>query len=254
LVRMWNATGHGPALALAQRVGDFLLAHMVDGSRLARVYNDGVTKLDGTVEDYAFVAAAMFDLGEATFESRYWDVGARLIAAVRERFYDGDDGGRFYLTAKDDPEPLIHRPESHHDGAMPSGAAVAIEGLIRLGYLREDRDALAIAERYLTRRLSSGALGPLGAARLLGALDLFLHAQCVVITDGADREQLLSLARATYAPTRLLVGPWATPEIVSGKVALAGRATAYVCRGPVCSLPVTEGAALQERLASPAGQ
>jgi uncharacterized protein YyaL (SSP411 family) len=95
LVRAWQATDHAPALALAQRVGDFLVAHMIDGDRLARVYKAGATKLDGTLEDYAFVAAALFELGEATARTDYWQAGARLTAAIRARFYDPEDGGRF---------------------------------------------------------------------------------------------------------------------------------------------------------------
>ncbi len=250
LVRAWNATGQPAALALARRVGDFLLTTMITGDRLARVYKAGATKLDGTLEDYAFVAGGLFELGEATLDARYWDAAAALIGAVRARFYDPTDGGVFYLTAADDPEPLIHRPESHHDGAMPSGAAVAVEGLIRLGYVRGDADALAMAERYLERRLVSGALGPLGAARLLGALDLFLHAQCVVVTAGAGAGELRAAARAAYAPTRVMVGPWAAAAVLAGKDA-GVTARAYVCRGPVCSLPVDDPAALAALLAAP---
>jgi uncharacterized protein len=34
----------------------------------------------------------------------------------------------------------------------------------------------------------------------------------------------------------------------AGKDQVAGRATAYVCRGPACSLPITEAEALKEEL------
>ena len=244
LVRAWNATGHEPALALARRIGDFLCARMIDGDRLHRVYKDGATKLDGTLEDYAFVAVALFDLAEATLERAWWDAGARLVDAIRARFHEPGDGGVFYLVAHDDPEPLIHRPESHHDGAMPSGAAVAVEALIRVGYAADDRGALELAERYLVRRLGSGALGPLGAARLMSAFDLFQHAQCVVVTDGAGRDALLTAARRAYAPARMLLGPWAAASVLEGKTAAKGTARAFVCRGPVCSAPVDDPAAL----------
>src|SRR5262249_49262714 len=45
LVRAWNATGHAPALALAERVGGFLRDRMITGERLARVFHDGALKL-----------------------------------------------------------------------------------------------------------------------------------------------------------------------------------------------------------------
>ncbi len=251
LCRAWCATGHALALALAVRVGDFLVDRMITGDRLARVWTRGLGRLDGTLDDYAFTARALLDLAEATGDARYWQHGARLLAAIRARFYRADDGGIFYLTADDEPEPLIHRPESHHDGAIPSGAAVAVAALIRLGHVAGDDEALAIAERYLTRRLGSGALGPLGAASLLAALDDLLHAQVVVITDGAGRDALLTAARGAFAPTCMLAGPWAAASVLDGKVAAGDRARAFVCRGPVCSAPVDEPAALAALLSAP---
>ncbi len=251
LCRAWSASGHAPALALAMRVGEFLREAMIDGDRIARVWKAGVRKLDGTLDDYAFTAVAFLDLAEATGDRAWWDTGAALLAAVRARFWDAEDGGVFYMTAHDDPEPLIHRPESHHDGAMPSGAAVACAGLVRLGHVSGDAGALEVAERYMARRLGSGALGPLGAARLLAALDDDLHAQVVVIADGEGADALRAAARRPYAPARMIAGPWASDGVLGGKTASGGRARAFVCRGPVCSAPVTEPDALRDLLAAP---
>ncbi|HVK78686.1 MAG TPA: thioredoxin domain-containing protein [Kofleriaceae bacterium] len=248
LVRAWSATGHAPALALAVRVGEFLRRDMIRGDRIARVFKAGTSRLDGTLDDYAFTGLALLELAEATGERTWWDAGARLLGAVRARFYAPDDGGVFYMTPHDDPEPRIHRPESHHDGAMPSGAAVAVAGFIRLGHVAGDADALAVAERYLARRLGSGALGPLGAARLLSALDDLLNAQVVVIPDGDGRDALLAAARRPYAPARMIAGPWAAPAVLDGKTAVGGKARAFVCRGPVCSPPVDAPDALRELL------
>ena len=244
LVRAWNATGEAGALALARRVGDFLIDKMMTGDRLARVWKAGTAKLDGTLDDYAFAGKALLELAEATGEARYWQRGAALLGEIRARFYADDDGGIFYLTASDDPEPLIHRPESHHDGATPSGAAIAVAGFIRLGHVAGDDAGLALAEKYLVRRLGSGALGPLGAASLLSALDDLLHAQVVVVPEGAGREELVAAARRAFAPTRMLAGPWAAASVLDGKAAAKGAARAFVCRGPVCSAPVEDPAAL----------
>ena len=251
LCRAWSASGYAPALALAVRVGDFLLREMIDGERLARVWKAGARRLDGTLDDYAFVARALMDLAEATLDARYWQAATALVRAIRARFYEDGDGGVFYLTPHDDAEPLVHRPESHHDGATPSGAAVAVACLVRLGHVSGDDDALAIAERYHARRLGSGALGPLGAAALLSALDDLLHAQVVVITEGEGREALLEAARRAFAPTRMLAGPWASAAVLEGKTADGARARAFVCRGPVCSAPMTEPDALRRVLSEP---
>jgi uncharacterized protein YyaL (SSP411 family) len=251
LCAAWRATGHAPALALALRVAGFLRDRMIRGDAIARVHHEGATKdLDGTLDDYAFCGAAFLELAEATGDRAWWDLGARLLGAVRAKFVADEDGVVvLYLAPAGDPL-LVHRPESHHDGAIPAGAAAAVAGLVRLGAVAGDEAALALAERYLVQRLT-GATGvnAWATSALLGALDLYLHAQVLVVTDGPGREELLAAARRTYAPTLCVAGPWAAASVLEGKTpAPGGAARAFVCTGPVCSAPVTEPAALRALL------
>jgi len=252
LVHAWRSTGHEPALALALRVATFLRDRMVDGDRIARVYHEGATKqLDGTLDDYACCGAAFLELAEATGDRAWWDLGARLLSTVVAQFVAEDHGVVvFYLAPAGDPL-LVHRPESHHDGAIPAGAAIAVAGLLRLGLVAGDAAALALAERYLVQRLAGTTAPNAGAtSALLAALDLYLHAKVLVVTDGPDRDALIAAARRTYAPTLCIAGPWAAASVVDGKSpAPDGAARAYVCTGPTCSAPVTEPSALAALLA-----
>jgi hypothetical protein len=258
LVAAWRGGGCGPALELALRVGRFLRDAMIDptggsapglaaldGTRLARVYHRGATKLDGTLDDYAFVAAAMFDLAEATLDRAWWELGARLVGAIRAKFVAEQDGVVvFYLAPAGDPL-LVHRPESNHDGAIPSGAAIATQALLRLGLVAGDAGALALAETYLVQRLTGTTTGNAWASSgLLAALDLYLHGKVLVVTEGAGRDRLLAAARQVYAPTLCIAGPWAAPSILDGKTPAGEAARGFVCTGPTCAPPVTEPAAL----------
>ncbi len=139
LLRAWQVLDDSPALGLAKQVGAFLAEAMVsaDSTRLSRVFKDGVTKLDGTIDDYAFCSLAFFHLAECTGEKKWWDLGSKLLDSVLQRFYDEDEGV-FYLISNDADSLLMHRPESHHDGAMPAGAAVTVECLIRRNLLVGD--------------------------------------------------------------------------------------------------------------------
>ena len=245
LCAAWRATGLG--LPLALRVGAFLRDRMVDGARLRRVHGK---QLDGTLEDYAFCAHGFLDLAEATGDASWWQLGARLAGEIRERFVATEDGVVvFYLAPAGDPL-LVHRPESHHDGAIPSGAAIATAVLLRLGLVADDAAALALAETYLVQRLT-GATGidAWGTSALLAALDRYLHGQTLVVTDGTGRDELLATARAAYAPTLAIAGPWAAPSILDGKTADGARARAYLCTGPTCAPPVVDPAALLALLA-----
>jgi uncharacterized protein len=254
LLRAHQATGSAAARALALRVGEFLRGEMLQegegGARVLRVYKDGRARLDGTLDDYAMVARAFLQLAEATGDEAWWRRGASLVAAILERFYDEQGGaGAFYLPASDSEDRLVHRPESHQDGAMPSGSAVAIECMLALGRVAGDRRALDVAERYLGARAPVAAGQPYMSARLLAALDVAMGAVDLVVSEGEGRERLIEAARRAYAPTLSLTGPWAEESLRAGKVPAAdGRAQAYVCRGQTCSAPVGEPAALLQLL------
>ena len=245
LCAAWRATGAPAALALACRVGAFLRDHVVTADGLARVFHEGRARLDGTLDDYAFCGLAFLELAEATGDPAWWALGARLAATLRTRFVAEEDGVVvFYLSPANEPL-LVHRPESHQDGAIPAGAAIAVQLLLRLGLVAGDAAALALAERYLVQRLT----GPTGAAAsaqssLLAALDLYLHGKVLVVTEGAGQEALLAAARRTYAPTLMVAGPWASPSILEGKAPAGEVARAFVCTGPTCAPPVTTPAAL----------
>jgi uncharacterized protein YyaL (SSP411 family) len=253
LVAAYRATAHPPALDLALRVATFLRDRMISGGELARVFHEGKTKaLDGTLDDYAFVALALLELAEVTGDRAWWDLGAKLVGTLRERFVAEEDGVVvFYLSPAGDPL-LVHRPESHHDGAIPSGAAIAVQALLRLGLVAGDDGALALAEKYLTQRLTAPTgVNAWATSALLGALDFYLHAKVLVVSDGTGREALLAAAGTTYAPTLAIAGPWASASILEAKVAdPSGAARAYVCTGPTCAPPVTDAAHLGPLLGS----
>ncbi len=252
LVAAWRATGHQPALELALRVAGFLRDRMIEGDRVARVYHAGATKLDGTLDDHAFCGVGFLDLAEATGDRAWWALGARVLGAARARFVTEEDGVVvFYLAPEGDPL-LVHRPESHQDGAIPSGAALATAGLLRLGLVAGDAAALGLAEHYLVQRLTGdAAVNAWASSALLAAMDLYLDAKVLVVTEGAGRDALLATARRTYAPTLCIAGPWASASILAGKTPAAdGTARAFVCTGPTCSAPVSDPAALAALLAA----
>jgi len=246
LLAAWRATGHAPALALALRVATFLRDRMWDGKTVKRVHHEGVTKdLEGTLDDYAFCADAFLELAEATGDREWWDLGARVVATIRERFVEDKDGVVVFYLAPAGDALLVHRPESHHDSAIPAGAAIAVRALLRLGLVAGDADALALAERYLAQRLTgTTGVNAWATSALVGALDLYLHAKVCVVTAGAGREELLAVARRAYAPTLCLAGPWAQPSILEAKNPAADRARAFVCTGPTCSPPTDDPAEL----------
>jgi uncharacterized protein YyaL (SSP411 family) len=94
-------------------------------------------------------------------------------------------------------------------------------------------------------------------ASLLNAAELLAKAVQIVVIGRRGEAETDALLRAVFAqnlPNRVLtvVTPGtALPPLhpAHGKQQVANRATAYVCEGPVCSLPLSDPATLAADLA-----
>src|SRR5205814_635672 len=103
--------------------------------RLQRVHA-GERAAPAFLEDYAFLAAGLLDLYEATFDLRWVREAEALHATLAEEFWDTDAGGYYSTGARRDP--TLPRRQPMDDGALPSGNAVAAENLLRLAALTGD--------------------------------------------------------------------------------------------------------------------
>src|SRR5919106_2689540 len=74
-----RALGRPDYVAAAVKNVEFLLGQMRRDGRLLRTWKAGEAKLNGYLEDYAMVAAALVDVYEATFDRRWLDE-ARALA------------------------------------------------------------------------------------------------------------------------------------------------------------------------------
>ena len=248
-------------IASASRAADFIWDSMrsEDGT-LFHTYRDGVASVDGLLEDYAFFSRGLLELYQATQDLKYLERALELAHATEELFWDAKDGGFFQVATQ--AEQLVVRLKPVHDGALPSGNAVAAENLVRLGVLTSNNELLEMARKTFV------AFGPLMETTpsqytsLLGGHRLFTGNAYVAIVVGNTGDERLKILRdavdTAYAPATLLVvleGDTAHEEVsrvipaAVGHTTLDGQAVAYVCDRQMCALPITEAAALTEMLA-----
>ena len=128
----------------AIRAADFLLrAHRGEHGALARTSRDGKTRHAGTLDDYSFLAHAMFELRATTRDARWEREGRRVVDAMLDRFADDGVGGLAFTER--DATDLIVRQRVASDSPLPSGNAAAAFALHEMG--RTDR-ARAIVEGF----------------------------------------------------------------------------------------------------------
>ncbi len=242
--------------ATAERAADFALSTLRRDGRLLRTYKGGQSKLNGYLEDYAFLADGLLALYEATFDPRWLTEAHALAETMVAQFWDDANGG-FFDTGKDH-EALIARPKSVFDNAIPAGNSVAVEVLQRLAVLYDDAGYAEKATRVLDGLWETMAQYPTGFGRILCALDFHLATpQEVALAgsrDAADTAALLDVLRGRFRPNTVIAlrepdaPDEAQPTLLHGREQMAGQATAYVCERYTCKLPVTTPEALAEQL------
>ncbi|HLF94880.1 MAG TPA: thioredoxin domain-containing protein, partial [Planctomycetota bacterium] len=128
-----QALGEPKYREAAERAARFLLErHRKDG-KLLRTSRLGEAKLDGYLEDYSYLSAALLDLYEATFDAAYFDEAERLAKKAVELFWDEKSGG-FFTTALGDGT-LIARMREEYEGPHPTGNSVMVMTLLKLSSL-----------------------------------------------------------------------------------------------------------------------
>ncbi|MEO8462413.1 MAG: thioredoxin domain-containing protein [Chloroflexota bacterium] len=238
---------------MATRAAETVLAGLFRDGRLRRSWKDDRATGEGVLEDYACLAEGLLALYEATFEER-WFVAARQLAdQILDRFTDPDGG--FFDTASDH-ERLVARPKDIQDNATPSGNATATLVFLRLAALTGDQRYRAAADGAIRTVLPLLARHPTAFAKWLAAVDLALGpvAEIAIVGDPSspDTRELLAALLTRGSPAHVVA---LSPEpansavpLLEGRTRLHGRATAYVCSGFACQVPVTDAEALAEQL------
>jgi len=236
-------------LDVARGAADFVLRELrgQDG-RLLRTWKDGRGRLNGYLEDHAFLLEALIVLYEATFEPR-WFVEARAIAEqILERFADNERGG-FFSTASDH-ERLVARRKDLEDAPIPSGASSAALGLLRLAALTGENRYEAAAEGHLQLLHEIAPRHPTAFGHLLQALDFHLSPTREIAIAGDEAAPLVRVVRERLRPHVVLAGgDGGGVPLMEGRAPVDGRTAAYVCERFACRRPVTEPDDLRALLA-----
>ena len=231
----------------------FILANMAapDGT-IQHAWRLGRVTAAGMIDDQAAMARAALALHEATGDPAYQAQAEALVAATDAAFADGHGG--FYTTAVDAADVPVGRPRTAADNAAPAGNGQMAEVCARLFHLTGEDRWRARAENIL--RAFAGLPEQFATMpTILGAADTLAEGTSAVITGDPDDRRTAALLRAalTAADPAVVVFQAAPSRVLPPGHPAHGKTgaepAAYVCRGNVCGLPVSDPAALAALLA-----
>ena len=245
-------------LEMARSAFNGIVATMMNSdARLSHSARGGQMDHQGFASDYTNMASAALSLFEATGDPSYLQFAERFMETL-DQFHAADDGG-LHMSAHDATD-LIVRPRAESDDAVPSAAGIAADVWTRLWILTGEvlhRDRVDQLFGALAKRIGDNVFA---SASLLSALDLRTNAVQVVII-GPSKSSMQSMAQAAYTsghPNLVLQMMSAHQSLDQHHPAaeklkalgLVSEATAFVCVGTRCSLPVTSYGDLTQLITS----
>jgi uncharacterized protein YyaL (SSP411 family) len=240
-------------LDIAARLYRRVAALASRGDRLAHSTRAGKQTFPGLATDHAAMIKAALALHGATQQQSYLADAERCAASLRAHHWDADNPG--YFLSADDAEALILRPRSNVDEATPSANALMGANLVRLFHLTGKDEYRRDADAMLEASAGAIATNLFTAAGMLNALDMRINAIDLVILAPAGEGNDAFLDVVRERPDRNIIlslhdsaAALPTTHPAFGKGAVEGQATAYLCRGETCSLPITAGDSLRVAL------
>jgi hypothetical protein len=255
LAHAGEAFGREDWLGLATRGFAFVRERMTgaDG-RLLHSWREGRARHPASVDDYANLCRAALALYEATGDGGYLDQAREWAAVLDRHYWDGKGGGYFFAAG--DTTGLIARAKTAADAAVPAGNGTMVGVLTRLALLTGDASYRERAEAVIAAFGGEVARNFFPLSTLLNNAALALKPVQIVLVgapgdpalaalrEAVDRVSLPNRVLSVLAPDAVL--PAGHPAF--GKGLVGGKAAAYVCEGPVCSLPIETSQALVEHL------
>jgi uncharacterized protein YyaL (SSP411 family) len=225
-----------------------------DDARLQRTFKDGISKLNGYLDDYAFYVNALLDIFEVDSKPEYLEKAIIYTNSMLQHFWDNKDGNLYFTS--DDHEQLIVRTKSLYDLAIPSGNSVAASNLLRLYHMTQNDVYLDKAERIMKSGARTAVENPFGFGQLLMAIYLYIKKPIeIIIIKKTEDKQDSHMSR--WLNQRFI--PNAIIAVINGNLPLqklqkysffkgrvpyskedenASMECAFVCRNFTCSLPI----------------
>jgi uncharacterized protein YyaL (SSP411 family) len=236
----------------AERSMNFILKEMLnEDSKLMHRFRDGEVAVQAHLDDYTFLIWGLLELYETTFKVKYLESALELTEVMIEEYQDTEGGGFFFTAAKG--EQLIIRHKQVHDGAYPSGNAVAMHNLLKLGRITANPNYEELAAGI--GRSSSPLIRDRQAqyTHLMSALDFATGPSYELViagrTGSQDTRDMVRAIHRQYLPHKVLVlrptevddpDIMLYAEYTRYQEDVDGKTVAYVCRNYTCKTPTSD--------------
>ena len=239
----------------AEKSADFIIENLINNEGvLLKRYRDGVSGIDGMIEDYAFFIWGLLELYQITFKDEYINLAVDLSDYQFKNFWDSQNHG-FYFTSNLS-ESLIVRSKEIYDGAIPSGNSVSACNYIRLSKIlsRPDYEEVAIktidAFAYTLNRYGYGS------SMMMQAINMIQNPfyEIIIVGNKDKSKDFINYLHNVAQPNKVLIyydGKNKNKNfnfLDYYKPNINGEPLVYVCQNFSCKLPTSDFKIIDELL------
>ena len=218
-----------------------------------RTFKNDVPKLNGYLDDYAYLANSLVDAFEITSDVYFLEMAQKIANYMIEHFWNEDEKS-FFFTA-DNHESLIVRPKNYYDLSVPSGNSVASNALLKLYHLTHDEKFLKISEKILESNGTSAAENPFAFGYLLNVMNLYLNSPTEITIVNTENSEIVNSLYKKFIPEGIIIPIDDNDKMTSllkypffeGKE-FSDKTSVMICKNFSCSLPMSELAQIEENL------
>ncbi len=237
-VDAYRVFGNNDYLDSAIKNAEFLYSSQLrpDGG-LNHNYKDGISSINGYLEDYATTIQAFIALYEVTFDKKWLTASRDLANYAFDHFFD-DTNSMFYFTSDED-SALVTRNIEYRDNVIPASNSIMAKNLFKLSHYFDNESYHKTATSMLNNVLPELEEYPSAFSNWLELMLSYTNPYYEVAIVGEQALELTSELTKNYLPNILLVGSTKADELPLLKNRFVEDETyIYVCVNKACRLPV----------------
>ena len=269
LVSAYKVTDTEDYLDFAKKTINFIENNLsYDRNRLKHTYKDGISKINGYLDDYSYYINALLDVFEVSSNPFYFERAIQYIDSLITHFWDENEKS-FFFTA-DDQEQLILRTKNFYDLAIPSGNSMAVYALLRIHFITQNQDYLDKAESIIKSCYKAALGNPFGFGQLLISIYLYFKKPLEIIIlqnkkSDYNKREMKKWIMKQYIPNSITLTleypSFELQQLMSSNIfsLLKGKEIdstnsdkftecVYICKDFTCSLPMYSLAELKKYL------
>ncbi|MBT8289168.1 MAG: thioredoxin domain-containing protein [Flavobacteriaceae bacterium] len=202
-------------------------------------YKDGISSINGYLEDYATTIDAFLSLYEVTFDQKWLNASRNLTNYAFDHFFD-DANSMFYFTSDED-SALVTRNVEYRDNVIPASNSIMAKNLFKLSHYFDNEQYHKTATSMLNNVFPELKQYPSAFSNWLDLMLNYTNNYYEVAIVGDEMHKQVNELNRNYLPNILLIGSDSPNDLPLLKNRYVdGETFIYVCVNKACKLPVKQ--------------